>query len=72
MSNALNILRNADIWVSSKKAALIVGRDISWVQKNKTLFSFRRKGSRNLEMELSSALKVMAQLKNEDKFKLVG
>lgn len=57
-------LQQLQIYVSSKKAALMLGRDITWVQKNKMMFSFRIKGSRNLEFELCSVLKVSNQLEN--------
>lgn len=64
MSTALNILRNADIWIPTKKVAAICNRDVTWVQKNKGLFKFRRQKVRKLEIELSSALEVQMQLKN--------
>jgi hypothetical protein len=63
MSVALHILRNADIWVSTKKVALICNRDVTWVQKNKARFTFRRQKVRKLEIELSSALEVQMELK---------
>lgn len=59
---ALHILRNADIWIDTSKVAKICNRDVSWVQKNKARFNFRRKKVRKLEIELSSALEVQMQL----------
>ena len=67
MNIALNIIRDADLWVPTHKAALIVGRHITWVKRNKDQFSFRRVGpkQRNLEFEFSSCLKVHSQLVQE-------
>ena len=59
---ALHILRNADIGIDTSKVAKICNRDVSWVQKNKARFNFRRKKVRKLEIELSSALEVQMQL----------
>lgn len=67
MSIALHILRNADIWVSTKKVALICNRDVTWVQKNKARFNFRRQKVRKLEIELSSALEVQMELGHRGK-----
>lgn len=62
MNNALTIVRRADIWVSTQKAALMVGKSMRWVQENKMLFRFQMKGSRNLVFELASVLKVAQSL----------
>lgn len=66
MNRALNIVRRADLWVSSEKAAIMLGRSLRWVQRHKDRMRFRRKGTRNLEFELSSILK-LEQLMTEQK-----
>jgi len=63
MTIALHKIRCLNLYVSSQKAATMVNRDITWVQKNKNRFVFRRKNSkRNLEFELSSVLEVSEKI----------
>lgn len=62
MNIALHKVRAANVWVSTGKAATMVGRDCSWVQKNKERFEFKRPKSRNLFFELTSVLKVQEEL----------
>lgn len=62
MTAPLNILRKADIWIPTSKVAAICNRDVTWVQKNKGLFRFRRQKVRKLEIELSSAIEVHLRL----------
>lgn len=68
MNIALYKIRAAQIYVNSVKAATMVNRDVSWVQKNKHLFVFDRvNGKRNLRFELSSVLEVSEKIsKNND------
>lgn len=51
-----NIIRNADIWLSTKEAAALLPYGVRWLQENKGKFSYRRKGSRTIEFELSTVL----------------
>jgi hypothetical protein len=63
MTAALNRLRQLDIYVSSEKAATMVGKSVRWVQDNKERFKYRRKNQkRNLEYELTSVLQVWENL----------
>lgn len=63
---ALIQIRKAQLYVSTEKAALMVGRSVRWVRDNKQKFVFKRKNNcRNLEYELSSVLKVWQDLNGE-------
>ncbi len=65
MIASYHILRSAEIWVSTQKAAQMCGMGPRWVQKWKSDFEFRRKGKRNLEFEITSVLKVAEKLQEE-------
>lgn len=62
MTAPLHKIRSTDVWISSKKAAGLLERSVRWVQMNRSRFDYRRPGSRNLEFELSSVLKVWNEL----------
>lgn len=63
MNLALNRLRQLDIYVSSEKAATMVGKSVRWVQENKDKFNYKRKNQkRNLEFEITSVLQVWENL----------
>ena len=63
---ALAQIQKAQLYISTRKAALMVGRSVRWVTDNKFLFVFKRKNNcRNLEYELSSVIRVSLQLKRE-------
>lgn len=66
MNRALNIVRRANLWVSTQKAATMLGMSERWVQKHKHRMKFERKGSRNLLFELSSVI-VLEQKMNQEK-----
>ncbi len=51
-----NIVRRADIWISTREASELLPYGLRWMQANKHLFEYRRKGKRNIEFELSSVL----------------
>lgn len=60
-------IRALKIYVSSHEAAGMVEKSVRWVQLNKHRFQFRRQnGKRNLEMELTSVLKVYEKMKKQD------
>lgn len=61
-SVALHIVRSADQWVGSKKAAQLCQKSVRWVQANKELFKYRRKKKKCLEYELSSVIQVRQKL----------
>lgn len=66
MNLPLHIIRATGIYLSSKKAAAMVGKSMRWMQANRFRFTFRRKNKRNLEFELASILKVWHELYGED------
>lgn len=71
MNRALVKIQELGIFVSTQKAATMVGRDVTWVQKNKRKFVFKRKnGRRNLEFELTSVLRVWDKMYKDEQAKL--
>lgn len=58
-------VRSSDLWVSSRKAAAMVGMSVRWVQKHKGRFTFRRRGKALLEFELASVLEVWNDLERQ-------
>jgi hypothetical protein len=70
--NALNHLRKAKVYISTQKAATIIGKGADWVRKNRHLFGseeqqdYRHEG-KNLKWELSAVLQVAANYKDEFK-----
>lgn len=60
-----NIVRNAGIWLDTKQVARLCNRTVRWVQLNRGRFTYRRKNVRVMEIELTSALKVSAEI-NDD------
>lgn len=65
MNVPLYLIRARGIYLSSKETAAMVKKSARWVQANRFRFEFRRKGSRNLEFELSSILSVWNELHGE-------
>tara|TARA_R110002074_G_scaffold86875_8_gene191874 strand:- start:1175 stop:1432 length:258 start_codon:yes stop_codon:yes gene_type:complete len=60
---ALQILRNADIYLKTTEVASMVGMSKRWVSLNKTKFKVRRlNDKKNLLFELSSVLEVALEL----------